>query len=200
MEKERFQKIISEFQNKKILVIGDIMLDRYITGKVNRISPESPIPIVNVESETYNLGGAANVATNITSLSGKVMLLGFIGKDKAGEKIISLTSQAGIQFFPISSTNTTIKTRIIGEGQQIVRFDKENTLPKFFSPDLILQEARKADLVIISDYAKGAITENLFLELQKQNPTTKIFVDPKPKNSKVYKNAFLIKQIGRAHV
>jgi len=190
MEKQKLLKIIENFKDKKILVIGDIILDHYIFGNIQRISQEAPVPIIGFDSEEYLLGGAANTAANIASLSGNPTLLGFIGQDKNGKRLIQLAKKQGMNFIPSYVSETIEKTRIISENQQLLRIDKENKYPKYFNQELVLQELEKTDLIIISDYAKGAITRTL-MELI-SNKGKMIIIDPKPSNKIFYKDVFLI--------
>jgi len=192
MDSKSLQKIANKFKDQNILVIGDLMIDHYIKGHIERISPEAPVPIANIESEEYRLGGAANVAANITSLSGNVTLLGFMGEDIEGQKLMELAKKNQINLIPsyIPEFPTTTKTRIISGNQQILRLDREKTSEKFFSHDLIKKELKKTDLIIISDYAKGSITPDLMALLTQDRK--KIIIDPKPKNKHLYKNSFLI--------
>ena len=187
---KKLLKIVNKFKEQKILVIGDLILDKYINGDVVRVSPEAPVLILNKTSEDYVLGGAGNVAANIASLSGNAMLMGFIGKDNEGRKIIELAEKKAIQIFPAYDYKTIKKTRITSENQQLLRIDEEDTNPKYFNLNLIKQKINQVDLIIISDYAKGAITENLMKLISDKNK--KIIVDPKPQNKSFYKDVFLI--------
>src|SRR4030043_1811198 len=123
-----YKNILSEFKKKKILIIGDLILDRYIWGKVNRISPEAPVPIVEVTKEDFLLGGASNVANNIVALGGHPTIAGVVGNDRAGEEMMKLLEERGIQSQGVfwCSRPTTVKTRVIAHNQQVVRFDREN--------------------------------------------------------------------------
>lgn len=196
----KIQKIFSRFKNKKILVIGDIILDRYIFGKVTRISPEAPVPVVDVYEESYRLGGAANVANNIIALGGKAYLSGIIGKGMGGKIVRDLLSEKGIgQDYIFEDTRkTTVKTRIIGGNQQIVRFDIEDrrrlegkTKETFIS--MIKRAVKDFDAVIVSDYKKGVVSEELFKVLveYKKNGGF-IAVDPKIGHFRLYKYVSLI--------
>ncbi len=191
---KRFIEILSKFENRKIMVIGDVMLDKYIEGEVFRISPEAPVPIVNIKKEYYEIGGAGNVAANISSLGGKAVLFSFIGKDEEAKILKKLLEDKKIIYYLDEDDVTTQKTRVIGKGQQLMRFDKEKTNEKTFSEDtkkILLDFAGEADMIIISDYAKGAVTQdlmNLLFPFRK-----KIIADPKPKNKLLYKEIFLIK-------
>src|SRR4030066_2305985 len=124
-----YKNILSEFKKKKILIIGDLILDRYIWGKVNRISPEAPVPVVEVTDENFLLGGASNVANNIVALEGHATIVGVAGNDRAGGILMKMLKERGIQcggVFWGSARPTTIRSRIIAHNQQVVRFDKEN--------------------------------------------------------------------------
>ena len=190
MSKRELIEIIDKFKDKKILVIGDLILDHYAYGTVSRISPEAPVPIVHIKSEEYKLGGAANVAANIATLSGNITLIGLIGRDRKGKKVIDLCKKNKIKIFPEYFHRTIKKTRIIAENQQLVRIDEEQITNKDLNPRLIKKEAEKADIIIISDYAKGAISPNLMKLLTSLNK--RIVVDPKPKNKSLYQGVYLI--------
>src|SRR3972149_1645108 len=121
--------LLKHFSHSRILVIGDVILDQFIWGKVRRISPEAPVPVVDVINQTYVLGGAANVVNNITALGGKAALAGVVGKDHYGRMILDMLHQAGADGAGIGVENfrpTTIKTRIVAHKQQVVRYDHES--------------------------------------------------------------------------
>jgi D-glycero-beta-D-manno-heptose-7-phosphate kinase len=194
-------KIIKSFKDKNILIIGDIILDRYIFGKVSRISPEAPVPVVDVTRESFLLGGAANVANNIIALGGKVTVAGLMGNDRAGEALCELLTQSGISSDGLFTDNrpTTVKSRVIAHNQQVVRFDREDrrklegsSLSKF------LEYIRKAlpgfDAIIISDYKKGVVTAALVKAVVKFAKPKNIFVavDPKVGHFHLYKNVSII--------
>ncbi|HDH02362.1 MAG TPA: D-glycero-beta-D-manno-heptose-7-phosphate kinase, partial [Nitrospirae bacterium] len=124
----RYNGIFKNFRKKKILVVGDIILDHYIWGLVERISPEAPVPVIDVKDENYTLGGAANVAANIVALGGKATVVGIRGDDVSGEVLHSLLNDRGIDTSGLFSGKrpTTIKTRVIAHSQQVVRFDRED--------------------------------------------------------------------------
>jgi rfaE bifunctional protein kinase chain/domain len=197
-----YKNILSEFKKKKILIIGDLILDRYIWGKVNRISPEAPVPIVEVTGENFLLGGAANVANNIVALGGHATIVGVAGNDRAGGILMKMLKERGIQcggVFWGSARPTTVKTRVIAHNQQVVRFDRENK-DKVDGKVLkgLLEHIRSAvpnhDAVIISDYKKGVISYNLVREVLKHSKPENIFVsvDPKVSHFYCYKNVSLI--------
>ena len=196
-----FSRIISSFKNNNILIIGDIILDRYIFGKVSRISPEAPVPVVDVMRESFLLGGAANVANNIIALGGKVTVAGVIGKDRAGDVVKGLMTDSNINIEAIIEDNrpTTVKARVIAHNQQIVRFDREDRR-KLEGKSLLffLGQIRKIlplyDAVIISDYKKGVVSASLVKEVVKYAKQKKTFVavDPKVGHFHLYKNVSLI--------
>ncbi|MFA4829297.1 MAG: PfkB family carbohydrate kinase, partial [Thermodesulfovibrionales bacterium] len=122
-----FEKVFKNFTNKKILVIGDLVLDRYIWGKVSRISPEAPVPVVEVTRENFLLGGASNVAYNIVSLEGHATVVGIAGRDRAGDVLKNLLDEKGIGSCLFDDQRpTTVKARVIAHNQQVVRFDRED--------------------------------------------------------------------------
>lgn len=198
-----YKAIISRFKNKKILVVGDVILDRYIQGNVSRISPEAPVPIVLEEKSVYQPGGAANVAHNLAVLGAKVTQVGRIGNDFEGKLLKRALKNRAIDITGIfldKAVSTITKTRVIAQHQQIVRIDKEvsgqavsgNMLQKM---RLFIEEnIKKADAVILSDYGKGVITPKVALlvidaALQKGIPVT---VDPKVEHFGCYKKATCI--------
>jgi len=199
---EKIEKIIGRIGKAKILILGDIMLDEYLYGDVGRISPEAPVPVVDIKEEQLKLGGAANVANNISTLGDEPILLGTVGEDDASIKLSQLLKNCNItRDFLIndSARRTTIKTRIIAHSQQIVRADREDTeeisdeiekiiLTRFMSV------VDKIDAIIISDYGKGVITASL---LEKVIPTCKknnifIAVDPKESHFFNYKGVSVV--------
>ena len=196
-----YSKILREFRKKKILIIGDLILDRYIWGKVNRISPEAPVPIVEVTKEEFLLGGASNVANNIVALGGHPTIAGVVGNDRAGEEMMKLLEERGIQSQGVfwCSRPTTVKTRVIAHNQQVVRFDRENKdkIEGKVSKELLtfMRSAVTAhDAVIISDYKKGVVSSELIREVIKNSRPSHIFVsvDPKVGHFHLYKNVSLI--------
>ncbi len=197
-----FEKILNKFPKVKILVVGDIMMDRFIWGKVSRISPEAPVPVVAVEKETFLLGGAANVVNNIHSLGGKVSLCGVVGDDEMGEKIIKELAEMGIGMHGIfveQGRQTTTKTRIIAHQQQVVRIDREATdhlkVPTLRNlSEFIKKNMEGFNGIILSDYGKGLLTKELIRATIRRAREMKkfIMVDPKLKNFSHYKGATVI--------
>ncbi len=184
---------LDKMQGKKVVVIGDIMLDRYVEGDVSRISPEAPVPVVRISSERCELGGAANVAANIVSLGGEAVLVGFVGEDEAGRELKEILTKKGIKLIYQEVNSTIQKTRVIGKSQQLVRLDVEEAYSIKFETEVkrkIFEEAREADVIIISDYAKGVVDIELMDYLAAFR--SKIIVDPKPQNKYLYRGVKLI--------
>ncbi len=197
-----FEKMIRKFPRVRILVVGDIMLDRFIWGNVSRISPEAPVPVVVVEKETLLLGGAANVVNNINSLGGEVVLCGVVGEDEMGQKITKRLDEMGINcqgIFIDQDRQTTVKTRIIAHHQQLVRIDRETSehlktsLSRNFS-EYLKRNIKHFDGLILSDYGKGLLTKRLIRETIEGAREAKKFVmvDPKTKNFFFYKGATVV--------
>ncbi len=195
------KEILEKFKEKKIAVIGDIILDKYIYGKVDRISPEAPVPIVKVIKEKYALGGAANVAANVSTLGGKAYLLGIAGNDHFKTIFINKAGEFGIDTNGVLSDpkkNMIRKTRVIGLNQQLLRIDHENTdYIETHLEDKFLQKLRDINdlsAIIVSDYAKGTITEKLIEQLKQLSRKRNILliVDPKPKHKNWYEGSTLI--------
>lgn len=195
-------KELATFAKARILVVGDIMMDRFIWGRVSRISPEAPVPVVLVEKETFLLGGAANVVNNVHSLGGHVTLCGVIGDDEMGQRILNELNQKGVDIRGVifeEGRQTTAKTRIIAHQQQVVRIDRETTdsLKSSTLRDLarfIDEHLREFDGIILSDYGKGLLTKELIKALIQRAGESKKFVmvDPKLKNFFFYRGATVI--------
>lgn len=194
--------IIKIFSACRVLVLGDVMMDHFIWGKVSRISPEAPVPVVNVAKETYLLGGAANVLNNIVSLGGKVDICGVIGPDDMGRRLIHELRDRDIETDGMIIENnrvTTVKTRIIAHSQQVVRFDRENrSEPSIETQSMILEFIKKrikdASVIVISDYAKGVITAGLIKEIldEAKRRDTMVVVDPKVSHLDFYQGVKII--------
>jgi len=184
---------------KKILVIGDVMLDRYWMGQVNRISPEAPVPILDVDTSVDKPGGAANVAKNLSDFGMDVTLIGLTGEDEASEKLLEILSSTNINYKPIIDKNirTTMKLRVIDKNQQLMRLDHEDknlskVVPKAYED--IEDTLDSYDGIIISDYDKGMVKPIIKKILSKANSLKiKTFIDPKGMNFDFYKNAYLLK-------
>jgi len=202
VKKSRAARIIDSFRKPKIMVLGDLMLDRYLWGNVERISPEAPVPVVHIEKETSNLGGAANVAANVNALGAHPFLVGIIGEDQFAAE---LKKNLRAKRLPVSGLvadpqrPTTVKTRIVAHSQQVVRVDREN--PSEISRQLVdklLNRAGKylkqVDGVIISDYGKGVITADLLDRIIPMAVSAGKFiaVDPKEVHFMNYRNVSVI--------
>jgi rfaE bifunctional protein kinase chain/domain len=158
--------LVARFAGRRIVVWGDLMLDRYLWGRVDRISPEAPVPVVEIERETFSLGGAGNVAANLRALGAEAVLAGVLGGDREGDQLIEALAQRGIDTGRIvrdPARPTTVKTRVIAHSQQVVRADRE------VRADLdgpagetllagLIEEIGRADGLIVSDYGKGVVT------------------------------------------
>jgi len=186
-----------------ILVIGDLMIDHYIYGSASRLSPEAPVPIVNVKNESTTLGGAGNVVQNLVALGARVTVAGIIGNDATGIQLIEILESEGVKTNTIikdHSRSTTIKTRVLVGSHQLVRVDREVTDPlsKELEDELIGKlngSIDSADIVIFSDYNKGLFAPELTQRLIKiaTDHQKKVIVDPKGLNYEKYRGAWLIK-------
>lgn len=202
MNKKRIIEIINNFSKKTILVVGDIIMDQYIWGNVSRISPEAPVPVVDVKEESYLLGGAANVLNNIISLGGKAMVCGVIGHDDIGRMIIHELRIREIDTGGIiveSDRPTTIKTRIVAHSQQVVRYDREkkediNKSSREIIKGYLKNKLFEIDGLIISDYYKGVVTKELVKEIISivNNRGLPILADPKVGHFDLYEGLTLI--------
>lgn len=201
MNKEAWK---SDFKSKKILVLGDVMLDKYMIGGVSRISPEAPVPIVNLSYDDTRLGGAANVAKNLVSLGAQTFVCSVIGTDEDSELLKKLFESENINAQAIiqsKTRKTTVKTRIIGNNQQLLRIDSEQTNPiTKEEEDSLIEHVEKLmkqgiDALIFEDYNKGILTERVITEViqlcKKHNVIST--VDPKKDNFLAYKHVDLFK-------
>jgi len=192
------------FKNKNILIIGDVMLDSYLFGNVSRISPEAPVPIVDILKRENKLGGAANVATNIKNLGGTPILCSIVGKDQNGKIFLSELEKLNIKtdyIFQSENRITTVKTRIIGNNHQMLRIDEEVTNELNGEQDKILSlindiiDNEKIDCILFQDYDKGVINKKIIKTVVKiaTKLNIPITVDPKKKNFSNYKGVTLFK-------
>lgn len=199
---KRANTIIDRFSKARVLVIGDLIMDHFIWGKVARISPEAPVPVVAVTSESLMLGGSANVANNIHSLGGKSCVTGIIGRDDDGRKLIAALKAKKIAYDGVivdAKRPTTIKTRVIAHSQQVVRFDRE--MKDKLDPALtakalayIRKAVKDVDVVVISDYAKGLITKALVEQTIEicRSLGKPVAVDPKVEHFDYYSGATIV--------
>ena len=199
------KKLFQQFNNLNILVIGDVMMDSYLWGNVDRISPEAPVPIVSVKKKENRLGGAANVALNIQALGATPIICATIGTDIEGDEFIKLMDKQELSsegLLRLSSRPTTVKTRVIGHHQQMLRIDAEvdEEINSFESADLLTKilsilEHQKIDAIIFEDYDKGVISESLISQVVTEANSRRIItvVDPKKRNFLSYKDVTLFK-------
>ena len=190
---QRLVDILKNFKNKKITVVGDVMLDKTIFGSVDRISPEAPVPVVKVESEIYELGGAANVAANISSLGGNVSLFGFAGVDENAARLSKRLEEKRIEYYFGESDRTTLKVRIRSGVQQMLRLDHEISLSKGFnarSMEKMEEEIKNSEMILVSDYGKGVINSALMSFLKSFGK--RIVIDPKPNSFSLYRDSFIV--------
>ena len=195
---KRALEIIDEFSRSKVVVVGDLMVDQFIWGKVSRISPEAPVPVVEVTSENFLLGGSANVLNNISSVGGKVHVTGIIGPDDMGRLLIRKFREMNIDTNGIIVEHdrpTTVKTRIIAHSQQVVRFDRENKQSvSLDSVEKMVEyvETIRDDLgaIVISDYSKGIISERLLKGVSEvvSGRDVVVCIDPKQNDFSLYQD------------
>ena len=202
MDKNRFDQISSSFSQQSILVIGDVMLDKFMWGNASRISPEAPVPIISVNKISHSPGGAANVALNLSKLSANVQILGIVGDDNEGAILEDTLLKNGVktQFITDAKISTTTKTRIIAHGQQVVRTDYEyirdvNSDQIKIIKDILDKIISEIDAIIIQDYNKGLLVKDsiktiLDISSEKNIP---VYVDPKKDNFFAYNKIRLFK-------
>ena len=198
---------VSRFSKARVLVIGDVIVDHFLWGTATRISPEAPVPVVNVQREDLLLGGSANVLRNIVTLGGGGALCGMIGNDPMGRKTVSLVEELGVstEGLVVGQRPTTVKTRVVAQGQQVVRFDREQTgPPSRHSLDALLHyieaHVHTFDAVMVSDYAKGVVSEQLMIRLHqllhavrnREKRPLPLIVDPNPSNFHCFVGATVI--------
>ncbi len=188
---------LKQLATARVLVAGDVMLDQYWMGGVDRISPEAPVPIVTVNESEVRLGGAGNVARNITSLDGSCTLIGIIGNDDAGRSVTELANQSGINaiFQSEADSKTTVKLRVVSKNQQLLRADFEGKPGKRVLADMLMHfrnHVENNDAVVLSDYGKGGlanIEEMISITSQANKP---VLIDPKGNDFSRYRGATLI--------
>jgi rfaE bifunctional protein kinase chain/domain len=200
-----YKSIFNRIEKLNIMIIGDVMIDAYQWGKVERISPEAPVPICSVVKEEDRLGGAGNVALNVSSMGAEPILCSVVGKDDNEKILLSLMKENNMSTDGIVLSKyrpTTIKTRILGNNFQMLRVDKETIQPlnkeeeeSFLKTIFSIMDKKRIDAIIFQDYDKGVITETIIKEVvkkanERQIPTT---VDPKKRNFKNYKDVTMFK-------
>jgi D-beta-D-heptose 7-phosphate kinase/D-beta-D-heptose 1-phosphate adenosyltransferase len=190
-------EILNQASKKKLLVIGDIMLDHYVWGDATRISPEAPVPVVSVFKDNYIAGGAANVALNIAHLNaGRISLCGWMGRDDGGKILLELLKKNRIEIlsdFVAEEIATILKARVMVQTQQLCRIDRENppkhyAVPEGSARSGMMEAVRQADGVILSDYGKGMIDASMIAEIRSiTNETGAVLsMDPKPRRKMVF--------------
>jgi len=189
-------------RGRLVLVLGDVMLDEFVWGRVSRISPEAPVPVVQVTSQSFQLGGAGNVAANVRSLGGRAVLAGVVGGDSAGDHVREALAGAGVESRLVgleSGRPTTVKTRIVAHGQQVVRADREDAtaLPARAEAalvDVVRREIASCDALVISDYEKGVVGAPLLrrvLPLARRRRVP-VLVDPKLRHFLLYRGVTVV--------
>ena len=195
--------LAQRLRDKRVLIVGDVMLDQYLFGDAERISPEAPVPVIRLEHECAYLGGAGNVARNVASLGGRASLVGLAGEDDAGQALLDLVRQEAITAYIhlCPGRVTTLKTRVLARNQQMLRLDRED--PSLLKPDeerLLLERlaslAEEHDALILSDYGKGLVSPSFMASLHallSSLPRAPLMlVDPRPHNMRLYQGAFLL--------
>jgi rfaE bifunctional protein kinase chain/domain len=196
------KELSEKFSKVKVLIVGDVMLDRYWWGSVSRISPEAPVPVVKLDKTSVAAGGAANVAANVVGLGAETFLVGIVGDDSEAEVLKNILAKSNISskhLISLKNHQTTVKTRIVAHSQHVVRLDQENTHPINESDESRIYKVTEnlianADVVIISDYAKGLLSDILLSRLitMCRENDKKILVDPKGKDYTKYRDANLL--------
>ena len=199
----RLKELFDNFKGRRVAVVGDLMLDRYFWGSVARISPEAPVPVVEVESESARLGGAANVAHNIKSLGAEPILIGVVGKDNSGDLLrdLLIENKFSTSGLIVDETRpTTVKTRVIAHNQHVVRIDRETKTEISYTLqhralDVLRQNIHSLDAIIIEDYDKGVIVKSLIKQIvDLANESKKIVTaDPKFNNFFEYRGVTVFK-------
>jgi rfaE bifunctional protein kinase chain/domain len=195
--------LAARLRDKRVLIVGDVMLDQYLIGDTERISPEAPVPVIRLEQEHCYLGGAGNVARNVTALGGRASLVGIAGDDDAGRMLQDILRQEAIHAYVPACPGrvTTLKTRVLARNQQMLRLDRERSCP--LKPeeerrllDSLVPLAEEHEVLILSDYGKGLVSLSFMealrarLALLPRSPL--VLVDPRPQHLLLYQGAFLL--------
>lgn len=203
MNSEKIENLFKQFKDTKIMIVGDLMLDIYTWGSSDRLSPEAPVPVVDVKSKEYRLGGAGNVAKNASALGASTIICGVIGDDIHGGEHMALLEKSGIEKKCVLKSNdrkTTTKHRVISNGEQVVRVDEEDIYPlstddNAFVITSIEDNIKSIDALVLQDYEKGVLHEGniqVIIDIAKRH-NVPVIVDPKDKNFLLYKNVDLFK-------
>lgn len=204
LTRKRATEIVRQFSHQRVIVFGDVMLDEFAWGDVTRISPEAPVPVVEIRRESVHLGGAANVLANLVALGACARVVGVVGRDRAGERLQTELSEAGAlrvgeSLIVDESRPSTVKTRIIAHNQLVVRADRERRTPVDAQTEgriiSVLRKALKeADAFVVSDYDKGAVTPRILAEILPlaRKRGIPVLIDPKIRNFDCYRPATLV--------
>lgn len=203
LTESRARELLEAMEKARVLVVGDLMIDRYVSGAVDRISPEAPVPVVLVEEERFTIGGAGNVAANVTALGAACSVVGCVGDDEAGRTMRSELEGSGVDVGGIVSASprpTTVKTRVTSRRQQIVRFDREDEsdVPEDVAAalaDRIADLAAECDVLVMEDYNKGVLVPRVIRAVVEASRTrdTPTVVDPKRRNFFAYAGVTVFK-------
>jgi D-glycero-beta-D-manno-heptose-7-phosphate kinase len=197
----RARALVSAMRGRRVLVVGDVMLDEFLWGRVSRISPEAPVPVVRVERESFHVGGAGNVAANLRGLGGEAVLVGVLGTDAAGSRVREAVEAAGVvpRLVSASGRPTTVKTRIVAHHQQVVRADREDETEVGGAVAAAVLRAVREELprcgaIVVSDYQKGVVTAALLRTLLPlaRRRRVPVLVDPKVRHLARYRGATLV--------
>jgi D-glycero-beta-D-manno-heptose-7-phosphate kinase len=198
----RAKALVAAMRDKRVLVVGDVMLDEFVWGKVSRISPEAPVPVVQVTGQSDHLGGAGNVAANVRSLGGAAVLASVVGGDAPGARVRAQLEAKGIGARLVDAgaeRRTTLKTRIVAHGQQVVRADQEDTseLPRALQTALVAavrSELPGAGALVVSDYEKGVVSAGLLRRILPlaRRMRVPVLIDPKPRHFRLYRGATVV--------
>ena len=202
LARKRAQKLLAAMEGRRVVVVGDVMLDEFLWGRVARISPEAPVPVVEITSQTFHLGGAANVACNVRSLGGETAIAGVVGRDAAGQRLRDALATSGVEdalSVDHAGRPTTHKMRIIAHHQQVVRADREDAGEIGTALEDAVAEALRASLrgagaVILSDYQKGVVTRRLMKVVldAARRAGIPLLVDPKVRHFALYRGATVV--------
>ncbi len=202
MDVKKADKLLMRFEEGRVLVVGDVILDEFLYGSAERISPEAPVPVVEIRKETMQLGGAANVVNNLAALGARAALCGAIGNDEAGTKLLKLLHELNM---PTEGAiveigrPTSVKTRVIAANQQVVRFDREDRRALTDAPlrkllSFIKRAQKNFNAIVVSDYGKGVVSRELvdvLIGVAKERGIP-LLVDPKPQNAALFHGATVI--------
>ena len=196
----RADALLANMRRRRVLVVGDVMLDEFLWGRVSRISPEAPVPVVEVVRQSFHLGGAGNVAANVRSLGGLATLVCTIGDDSGGAHVRDAVERAGVDSRLVVSASgrpTTVKTRIVAHQQQVVRADREDSSDvdartRTAILDALREELGRCDALVISDYQKGVVTAALLKRLLPLARHVPVLVDPKLLHFRLYRGVTVV--------